>query len=170
MRITRLACASPTSSKSSSSIPVACLEKTLKFTPSRHGVAPRGQLFPGREPSVKSDRSGTGSIVSIFLTALKRLRSHIVAHGTSGHRAWFHIPDLGRVLRDGAVAGKPAGAGNVEDDRAGPPVRGGVQIEQPLVRIKVGRQVRQMHVMVAARQQGLAQRLEDTRLIAAEMV
>src|SRR4051812_38702364 len=75
MRITRGARASSTSSKSSSSIPVACLENTLKFTPPRHDVAPRGELVPCETPLVRRDFTGIGSISSIFLTAQPRKRT-----------------------------------------------------------------------------------------------
>src|SRR3954451_6831681 len=168
MRITCLNRASSTSSKSSSSIAVACLENTLKFTPSRHGVAPRGELVPCRGPSAKSERTGIDSISSIVLT--ERSVKWVFFRITSGHWAWFRIPDLGRVLRDGAVAGELAGAGDVHDDLASPLIRVAIQLKQPLVRLKVGRKVRQVHVVVAAGQQGLAQRLEDTRLETAEVV
>jgi hypothetical protein len=46
MWIARAATASSTWSKSSNSTPVACFENTLKFTPSRHGIAPKGELVP----------------------------------------------------------------------------------------------------------------------------
>ena len=41
---------------------------------------------------------------------------------------------------------------------------------QPLVRLEVGGQVRQMHVVVAMRQQRVAQRSEEAGFVAAEMV
>ena len=42
--------------------------------------------------------------------------------------------------------------------------------QQPLVRLEIGLQVRQVHVVVAVRQQRVAQRSEDARLVAAEVV
>ena len=82
----------------------------------------------------------------------------------------FDVPDVGRVLGDGAVAGELARAGHIQDGLARPGVRVGIQLDQPLVRLQVGLQVRQVHVVVAVRQQRVAQRREDARLIAAEVV
>ena len=86
------------------------------------------------------------------------------------HRARLRIPDRGRVLGDGAVAGEFSRAGHVEDGLARPAVRVGIQLDQPLVRIQVGLEVRQMHVMVAVRQERVAQGSKDSWLVTAEMV
>ena len=45
-----------------------------------------------------------------------------------------------------------------------------IQCAEPLLRLDVGRQVRQVHVVIAVRQQRIAQRFEDSRLVAAEVV
>src|SRR5215471_10101550 len=85
------------------------------------------------------------------------------------HRAGFGGPDLAGVLGDGAVAGEPSGAGDVENGLARPVVRPGIELHQPPVRFEIGGEVGKMHVLVAT-PQDVAQRLEDARLLAAEMV
>src|SRR5262245_33672133 len=133
----RAGLASSTSSKNSSSIPVACREKTLKFTPPSRGVAPSGELAPKAE----------------------------LWDGTR-----LGMPDLGGVLGDGAVARELARASHVKDGLARPLIAVRVQLEQPAIRLEVAREIGQVHVVVTARQEGLPQRFEDPRLIAAEVV
>jgi hypothetical protein len=43
-----------------------------------------------------------------------------------GGRSWFNPPDLGRVLRDGTVAGEPADTGHVENRLFQPDVAIGI--------------------------------------------
>ena len=48
------------------------------------------------------------------------------------------------------------GAGHIQDRLARPAVRVGIQLDEPLVRLQVGLQVGQVHVVVAVRQQRVA--------------
>src|SRR5436190_8934357 len=73
-----------------------------------------------------------------------------------GHRAWPRIPDFRGVLGDRAVAGKCSRAGNVQDRRASPAVRVSVEREQLPIGLQVRGQIRQMHVVISMRQQGVA--------------
>ena len=79
------------------------------------------------------------------------------------------MPDFRRVLGDGAVTGKIAGTRDVQDGLLHPRLLIGVELEQPPVRRQIGREVRQVHVMVPILQ-GFAQGLEDAGFVAAEMV
>ena len=60
-------------------------------------------------------------------------------------------------------------AGYIQDGLARPAVGVGIQIDQTLVRFQVGLEIRQMHVVVAVCQKRVAQRIEDSRLMAVEM-
>src|SRR5215471_15112963 len=85
------------------------------------------------------------------------------------HRAGFGGPDLAGVLRDGAVAGEPSGAGDVENGLARPVMRSGVKLHEPPVRFEIGGEVGKVHVLVAT-PHDVAQWLEDARLLVAEVV
>ena len=76
---------------------------------------------------------------------------------TLGHRARLDVPDAGRVFGDRAVAGELSRAGHIQDRLARPGVRVGIQLDQPLIRLQVRTQIRQVHVVVAVRQQRIAQ-------------
>src|SRR5262249_1304113 len=80
------------------------------------------------------------------------------------------IPDAGRILGNGAVAGELSGTGHVDDRLTGPHVGIGVQLAESLLGLGVRRQVRQVPVVVAPLQQGLAARRADPWLIAAEVI
>src|SRR5262245_15983433 len=70
---------SSTPSKRRSSIPVACREKTLKFTPSGPGVAPIGELVPRVRPAdtaVRPDRLADSSTVVMALARARDRRAH----------------------------------------------------------------------------------------------
>src|SRR5947209_15080612 len=97
-------------------------------------------------------------------------RSEIVMAGPLRHWARSRIPNFGGVLGDGSVAGEFAGSGNVQYRLARPFVSVGIEIAKPLIRLEVGFEVRQMHVMVAMRQQRLTYWSKDARFMAAEMV
>src|SRR4051794_951307 len=97
-------------------------------------------------------------------------RGEIVMSGPSRHWARSRIPNFGGVLGNGAVAGEFAGSGNVQYRLARPLVSVGIEIAKPVIRLQVGFEVRQMHVVVAMRQQRLTYWSEDARFIAAEMI
>src|SRR6516225_6818790 len=80
------------------------------------------------------------------------------------------IPDLGRVLGDGAVAGELAGPGDVQDRPARPPGLVRVEFAESPIGIEIGSEVGQVHVVVALGQERTVQRRKDARLVAAEMV
>src|SRR5436309_14837947 len=83
----------------------------------------------------------------------------------SWHRARLGVPDLGRVLGDGAIAGELARPGDVEDGLACPPLLVRVELEEPPVGLQVGAQVGQVHIMVAAGEQRVAQGPEGAGLV-----
>src|SRR5207247_10299796 len=75
----------------------------------------------------------------------------------SWHRARLGVPDLGRVLVDGAIAGELARPGDVEDGLACRPLLLRVELEEPPVRLQLGGQVGLPHIMVGAGELPLAQ-------------
>src|SRR5262245_39182572 len=79
----------------------------------------------------------------------------------------LRVPDGGRVLGDGAVAGELSRAGHIHNGLARPGVRVGVQLDQPPVRVQVGLEVRQVHVVVAVRQERVAQGGKDAGFVTA---
>ena len=60
--------------------------------------------------------------------------------------------------------------GNVKNGFRGPHGRRGVHRGDAALRLGVGRQIREMHVVVAARQQDVANRCEDAGLVAVEVI
>src|SRR3954469_23222151 len=97
-------------------------------------------------------------------------RDEIVMSGPLRHLARIRIPNFGRVLGNGSVAGEFAGSGNIQYRLTRPFVSVGVEIAKPLIRLEIGFEVRQMHVMVAMSQQRLIYWSKDARFTAAEMV
>ena len=63
------------------------------------------------------------------------------------------MPDFGSVLFDRPIARESTGTRDVEDGRTSPGVRIPIQRGDPLLRAGVRRQIGQMHIVVAARQQ-----------------
>ena len=97
----------------------------------------------------------------------RRFLAERSAHGTTHGFA----PQISAAYSAyGSVAGKLSGACDVQDGPSRPIVRIGVQLEQPAIRVEIGRKVREVHVVVPAGQQRLAQRLEDARLGATEVI
>ena len=86
------------------------------------------------------------------------------------HRAWFHFPDVVRILSDRPVTRKPARIRNIQNRFTRPIVGLCVQFHQPTVCIKVSPQVSQVHVEVALRQKRVTERCKSIRFIAAEAV
>jgi hypothetical protein len=74
---------------------------------------------------------------------------------------WFGVPNLFGVLGDGAVAGEPAGRGDVQDHLACPRRLVGIQFPQPLMGLSVAGEVGQMPVVVAVLQQCIEDGRED---------
>src|SRR5262249_2673046 len=66
------------------------------------------------------------------------------------HRTRRGLPNLSRVLSDGAVAGETTGARHVDDRLSGPAIGIRIQGSHPSLRLDVGLEVRQMHIVVAA--------------------
>src|SRR5260370_25201532 len=85
-------------------------------------------------------------------------------------RTWLCIPDRRGVLGDRTVAGEPARAGHIQDGLAGPTFSVTVELDKLLIGGEIRLQVREMPVIVAAIQQCIAQRREDTGFGAAEIV
>src|SRR5262245_24170007 len=86
------------------------------------------------------------------------------------HRARLRIPDVGCVLGDGATAGELPGTGDIQDCLVRPPLRVGVQFDQPLVRLEIGPEVRKVHVVIPVCQQCVEQGSEDTGFLVAKVV
>ena len=85
-------------------------------------------------------------------------------------RTRLRAPDLLRIFRDRPVARELARGGNIENDLVRPIVGLAVERAELTVGPKVRRQVSQVHELVAVGQERAAQRLEDSRLIRAEMI
>src|SRR5215475_7072537 len=133
----------------------------LKLTPPAEGVAPSGAAVP--LPAPAGARRGAGlppdsSVTGRFVAPLRRGR---FARPRLKHRARLRVPDLGRVLGDGAVAREEARCGDVGDDLPCPRSRVCVELEKPTVRLEIRAQVCQMPVVVALVEEGVPQRLED---------
>src|SRR5512139_345597 len=105
-------CAAFSSSKSSSSINVAFFEKTLKLTPPRHVVAPRGALVPG-------------------CATLALILFHVCSDRTD-------VPDIAAVFPDRAIRREAADTRTIEDRHARPVVLIGVRRAHPLLAIYIG--------------------------------
>src|SRR5690242_13226834 len=113
----------------------------LKLTPSPHGVAPSGEAAPlsARTWATSgADRPPDSRVTGRFVPSLRRGRGQ---PPSLEHRARLRVPDLGRVLGDGAVAREEARCGDVGDRLPGPSLLVRVQLEEPAVRLEVGAQV-----------------------------
>src|SRR5207247_1646009 len=122
---------------------------------------PRCPLVPKLTRWVRSSTSGRHSKYSFS----SRERSTSMSFGAvlpaSGeipicvvlpmHRARFRVPNLGGVLRNGAVARKLSGAGYVQNRLTHPSVRVCVELAEPLIGIEIRPEIRQKHVVVAMR-------------------
>src|SRR5215831_20451491 len=109
---------------------------------------------------------------SPLLKQARRLRSQATGLVVVAlrYRTRLHLPDVGGVLGDGAIAGELPGARQIQDGLARPGVSVGIQFYQPLVRLKIRREVCQMQVVIPMCQQRVTQRGENARFIAAEVV
>src|SRR5262249_13254115 len=86
------------------------------------------------------------------------------------HWARRYPPNVRSIFSNGAVAGKFSGARHVQDGHPRPGVRVGIKLREPLVRLKVALQVRQVHVEVSACEERLPQRFEGAWLVTAKVV
>src|SRR5262249_36198357 len=125
----RAGAAASTWSKSSSDTAVALLEKMLKFTPSALVVAPSGDAAP--LPAPPGAMGGGGAPPDSSVTG------RFVAPPRGGgepprleHRARLGVPDLGRVLGDGAIAREEARGGDVGDGLSRPRLLVRVELEE----------------------------------------
>jgi hypothetical protein len=86
------------------------------------------------------------------------------------NRTGERAPDLRGVFRNGAVGRKLSRACDIENAFLGPIVRRAIELGNPLIGLKVGAQVGEVHVIVAVGEERAAQWLEDSRLVLAEMI
>src|SRR5215813_7420326 len=80
------------------------------------------------------------------------------------HRTGLHPPDVGGVFRDGAVARKLSGVANIQDGFPGPCLGLAIQLSHLLLCTSVGREIGQVHVMIAVREERLPDRRKHPRL------
>src|SRR6516162_1929420 len=119
----------------------------------------------------KYSRSSRAASISISLGAGLPARGEIVMDcSLLRHRAGLGVPDFGSILGDRTIARELPGTGNIEDGLARPCVAVAVQFGQPLVCLKIGFEVRQMHVVISIRQKRTEQRAKDPRFVAAEVL
>ncbi len=81
-----------------------------------------------------------------------------------------NVPDVARVLQNGAVAGKLADAGNIQDCLAPPGFLIQILPIDQLLRLHVGREVGDMEIAVAAMDQFVEDPAEQAVLVRAEAV
>src|ERR1700683_5205249 len=84
--------------------------------------------------------------------------------------AWFHLPNLACIFRNRAIALKLSGAGDVQDGFLRPCARIGIERAEPILRLAVRGQVRQIHIVIALIQKHIAQGSEYSWFIEAEVV
>src|SRR5919201_5390744 len=80
------------------------------------------------------------------------------------HWTGLRLPDVGGVLRDGAVAGELAGVAHIEDRLAHPRVGLCVQGADLFLGLDVCRQVGEVPIVVAVREEHVPDRGKDPRL------
>src|SRR4030095_11517661 len=81
-----------------------------------------------------------------------QMASFSIGYVSLWYRTRLRIPDLRRILGDGAVTGELPGAGQVQDDLARPALGIGVEREKSAIRFEIGGEIRQMHVVIAVGQ------------------
>src|SRR5262249_26444811 len=80
------------------------------------------------------------------------------------HRTGLRPPDVRSVFRDGAVARKRAGVAAIQDGFAGPLLGVSIQFSNLLLRMSVCRQICQVHVMIAVREERIPDRRKHPML------
>src|SRR5215470_10767758 len=106
--MTRAGAAASTRSKSNSETAVAFLEKMLKLTPPAQGVAPSGEAVPLPAPARALSGGGAPPDSSVTGRFVAAPRPGGEPPPRLEHRARLRVPDLGRVLGDGAIAREEA--------------------------------------------------------------
>ena len=86
------------------------------------------------------------------------------------NRTRFCLPNFLGVFGDSSVAGKFPGRRHVQNRFLRPCVLIGIQLDQFLVRFEIGFQIRQVHIVIAVRQERVAQLIKNTRFVAAEVI
>src|SRR6516164_7583027 len=123
-----LACSSLNRRSSSIS---ACFENTLKFTPPKRTVAPRG--------------AGTPRVMSRL--AIARRSGPCLARNNRSH-----FPNVATILPDRTIGRKSTDACGVEYRHPGPAILIGIRVAHALLAVHVGLIVGQEHVVVANEQ------------------
>jgi hypothetical protein len=90
-------------------------------------------------------------------TASRQTKSSLTIDA-SLHRTPLHVPDVGRIFGNRAVTGEFSRAGHIQERLAGPCRRVGIKLAQPRVRLEIGLEIGEMHVIVAVHQPRVAQR------------
>src|ERR1035441_769741 len=85
------------------------------------------------------------------------------------YRTWFRLPNLSRILGDGAVARKLAAAGDIQDCFLRPFGWMRIQRPEPVLRFAIRCQIGQVQVEVATCQKHIAQRVENPRFAPIEV-
>src|SRR5205814_5665148 len=86
------------------------------------------------------------------------------------HWAWLSPPDVSCVFGDRPVTRELSRSRYIQDGFLCPSIWVRIQLAESLMRLLVGCQVRQVHVVIPVRQQCVTQGSENTRFIAAEMI
>src|SRR5215469_13988114 len=129
---------------------------------------PRCPLVPKLTSWLGSSRSGrrskysrssrAGSINISFGGGLPASGEIVIGRSSLGYRAGLGIPDVGGILGDRTIARELPGTGDIEDGFARPLMLVGVQFGQPVIRLEIGVEIREMHEMITSSQQDVVQR------------
>jgi len=87
-----------------------------------------------------------------------------------GDRTWLSFPNLASIFKDGAVAGKLTGARDVDNGLFRPALPVSIKAAHSFMGLTVRLEIGQMQVMVAVREKGFVNRIEDPRLMAVELL
>src|ERR1700758_4255701 len=86
------------------------------------------------------------------------------------YRTRLYLPYVGRIFLDRPITRELARSCNIQNCFARPIARLRVQFHQTPVCVEVGPQIGQMHVEVSMRQERVAERCENLRLVEAEVI
>src|SRR5262249_28174873 len=126
----------------------ACVRNTLFPTELRRST------FPWALVSRPAARSPAPLRQSVFL----------------GYGAWFRLPDLGCILVNRAVARELSGTGHIQNGFLRPGGAIGIKIPEPVLSLTIRPEIRQVHVVIAIGQQGIAYWGKSSRFVAAEII